>query len=326
MDDLRADFVARIVRNSRAAADGVSKMAKDGRVDTLTRPLSDGVWLAVLMEFVWFYIHLVLRQAADSFGQEALSALMWDLARHAAGTVLTASQDAIPVSQTVRDDVVRDYSELLPCRMRTYSECEDCFPVPGGGAAGTLFNEFGKVIAELSGFPNDAVLVLTAVSAVAQAPVDVDIPGFLTAEYLATGTRGLCPDRAKHTLGKDTTTRTGALCRMRWYLFIRGEIAETMERLDSRGTIDPEWIADWGSRYGLEPHEYGATWIIMDEDARALTVAACGGGRILVATAFIDEEGRASLAYDADDDGEMLLFPPDGRAWPEAVRFPKWCL
>ena len=83
----------------------------------------------------------------------------------------------------------RRYAYTLLKRTQEYVvEYTDAFPKEGEVAKDTLFHEFGKVVSKLAGAEYDVRLNLAAVMSVTKAPIDIDIPGFLTRVTL--GNRG----------------------------------------------------------------------------------------------------------------------------------------
>lgn len=177
--DFRQDYIKKILRNSIEVADTIRHLAEEEGVEEKEQGFTHVEWFSVLMESIYFYLHLTDRFACKyGIDEGRRKQLMTSLAD---ATIDSAVQVVCQgLSEDAKDKIKKECKDNLDISMMHYSKCKNEFPGEGKSSKDTLFWEFGMEITRLAG-RRTIEYVLTAQDIVAYSVIEgkVDIKSFI---------------------------------------------------------------------------------------------------------------------------------------------------
>jgi hypothetical protein len=112
----------------------------------------------VQYEFVFFFAHLAIRNAFFNLGEDKITKLQNKLGPILATFTTEAWFGHWP--SKFKKGIESDFYNNINVAEMEYSKCNEYFPKNGEGAKDTLFWEFSKNIAELSGHENNMRIII----------------------------------------------------------------------------------------------------------------------------------------------------------------------
>ena len=150
----------KIFRKATEGVDAIRQFSEGESIDQSKHGLTQAEWIAVFCEFMNFYLHLTDRFVIGNIIETRRSEVMTELES------LTIDTSAIVICEgwppDLVDKVKKEWWDNFQVSMQDYGQYKKMLPEKGGAIKDTLFWEFGKRIADLSGNDKDIAYIVLA--------------------------------------------------------------------------------------------------------------------------------------------------------------------
>lgn len=175
--DIILDYAEKIVAYSMVAANVIRNLAKDKGLVRHKRRLSYNKWFSILIEFIYFYLHLTDRFAFGHMDEERRGILMTGLAEICIYNAVYAFCKV--KSEDKKEKIIEECMKNCYIWMEEYCKYEKWFPEKGEGLKDTLFGEFGANISKIAIKEVNIFFIMPLQWTIVRAFEDLDIESFI---------------------------------------------------------------------------------------------------------------------------------------------------
>jgi len=172
------DYVDKICKNSLAGLNLVKSLLVEEKKSTYFRKVPDiYADLEVLLEFVYLYLQMTYRMACIDLNVEFIEPLMTELEQRCISA--TVEYALFGLSKDVKSKIKQQAFDGFYARMDEYCKYVKAVPQKDEGAKDTLFWEFGKIIADLTGLDKRIACNYACTKLAVQSLEDLDPKSFM---------------------------------------------------------------------------------------------------------------------------------------------------